>query len=385
MPIELVTGLPGAGKSLGMVERMLSFRERDASRPVFALGVDGLKDGLAQAITPDDLQHWYDYPTGSIFLVDEAQKYFPMRRAGDPPAWIRKLSEHRHLGHDFVLATQAPGYLDNYVRGLIDRHVHLVRKFGAHVADWYEWPAVSMSPLTSTERKRATHRLWRYPKKCFDLYHSAELHTVKRRIPKKLILLLVAPVMLVAAVLVVPRVMKRGEKVGPQANSQNSTAGLLAPAAISGGGERQKWATPEDYVKAFIPRVANQPWSAPAYDGNGVKSKPDLICIEYEVKGDMLCGCYTEQVTPYELHNLAECRRYARHGVYNPQRAPLEDRERRVDGSGQGQTAQAGVSATPVSVHGSTDAWQPEWRTRAYVQPERTEASPIVGATNSGG
>ena len=132
MPIELVTGLPGAGKSLGAVSRMLEWRQSDASRPVFVLGVDGLKDGVAQVITPEDLERWHEYPAGSIFVVDEAQKYFPMRRAGDAPAWIRKLSEHRHLGHDFLLMTQAPGYLDTYVRGLIDRHTHLVRKFGTH-------------------------------------------------------------------------------------------------------------------------------------------------------------------------------------------------------------------------------------------------------------
>lgn len=322
MPIELVTGLPGAGKSLGAVARMLEWRQSDASRPVFVLGVDGLKDGVAQEITPGDLERWYEYPAGSIFVVDEAQKYFPMRRAGDAPAWIRKLSEHRHLGHDFLLMTQAPGYLDTYVRGLIDRHTHLVRKFGTHMVDRYDWPAVCMSPLSGAERKRATKSLWRYPKKCFELYHSAEVHTVKARIPKKLIVIAAAIIALPLVIIGVPRIMKHGEKV-------QAGAPLSSSVAVADSDSRHM--TVAQYVTAQIPRIANQPWSAPIFDGQQVKAHPDLLCIEYEAPKQprtMLCTCYTEQVTPYKIGSLAECRTYARHGVYNPRREPFEDRER---------------------------------------------------------
>lgn len=324
MPIELVTGLPGAGKSLGAVARMLEWRQSDASRPVFVLGVDGLKDGVAQVITPEDLEKWHEYPAGSIFVVDEAQKYFPMRRAGDAPAWIRKLSEHRHLGHDFLLMTQAPGYLDTYVRGLIDRHTHLVRKFGTHMVDRYDWPAVCMSPLSSAERKRATKSMWRYPKKCFELYHSAEVHTVKPRIPKKLIVIAAAVIALPLVVIGVPRIMKHGENVKPSP---------LVSASMPGNQRDEKHMTVAEYVQAQIPRIANQPWSAPIFDGQSVKAQPDLLCMEHEdphgtpnaagVK--MLCSCFTEQGTPYRIGNFEECRTYARNGVYNPRRAPLSD------------------------------------------------------------
>jgi hypothetical protein len=318
-----VTGLPGAGKSLGAVARMLEWRQSDASRPVFVLGVDGLKDGVAQEITADDLERWWEYPAGSIFVVDEAQKYFPMRRAGDAPAWIRKLSEHRHLGHDFLLMTQAPGYLDTYVRGLIDRHTHLVRKFGTHMVDRYDWPSVCMSPLSSAERKRATKSLWRYPKKCFELYHSAEVHTVKARIPKKLFVIAAAIIALPLVIIGVPRIMKHGEKAA-------TPTPLLSSAATAVDGD-SKHMTVAEYVNAQIPRIANQPWSAPIFDGQQVKAEPDLLCIEYESRrepGTMLCTCYTEQITPYKIGSLAECRTYARHGVYNPRRPPFEDRQR---------------------------------------------------------
>ena len=391
MPIELVTGLPGSGKSLGAVDRMLQWRDSDATRPVFVLGVDGLKDGVAQEITPEDLQHWYDYPPGSIFVIDECQKYFPMRRAGDSPAWIKKLSEHRHLGHDFLLMTQAPGYLDNYVRGLVDRHTHLVRKFGTHMVDRYEYPAVCMSPLSPSERKRAVKKLWTYPKRCFELYKSAELHTVKRRIPKKFFVLLAAPLVIAAIVFAVPKIMARTH---PKAASVSSAAGSQTHAR-SADSDRHHWDTPAQYVKDFLPRIANAPWSAPVYDGRAIKAEPDLMCIEYDrvIEGSTqhLCSCFTEQVTPYRIGNVEECRRYARDGLYNPYRQPIDagDANRRAGGrdtdssflpSSMGSNAR-GVTPDPAS---TGNGWQPAWRTRSYVQPEHTKVTASVPQSDAG-
>ena len=382
MPIELVTGLPGAGKSLGAVDRLLQWHDTDASRPVFVLGVDGLKDGIAQEITAEDLQHWFDYPAGSIFVVDECQKYFPMRRAGEPPAWIRKLSEHRHLGHDFLLMTQAPGYLDSYVRGLVDRHVHLVRKFGTQFCDRYEWPSISMSPLSPGERKRAVKKLWSYPKRCFDLYKSAELHTVKRRIPKKFFVLLAAPLVVAAIVFAVPKIMARTHPAAAVAAVSAGSPGEVS----SSRSDEHHWTTPAAYVKDFIPRIANAPWSAPIYDGRAVKADPDLLCIEYErvINGETqnLCSCFTEQVTPYRIGSLQECRRYARDGLYNPYRAPVgsgsRDGLRRDDASHASSTdpvaaAGAGASAASPAAAGQ---WPGEGSAihTAYRSPEQVIA-----------
>lgn len=383
MPIELVTGLPGAGKSLGAVDRMLQWRESDATRPVFVLGVDGLKDGVAQAITPEDLEHWFDYPPGSIFVIDECQKYFPMRRAGDPPAWIRKLSEHRHLGHDFLLMTQAPGYLDSYVRGLVDRHTHLVRKFGTQMVDRYEWPAISMSPLSAGERKRAVKKLWRYPKRCFDLYKSAELHTVKRRIPKKFFVLLVAPLVIAAIVFAVPKIMDRTH---PEVAAVVPSSSPVSQ-GFSSDPSKHQWSTPAEYVKDFLPRVANAPWSAPVYDSRSVKAEPDLLCIEYErvINGTTqhLCSCFTEQVTPYRIGSLEECRRYARDGLYNPYRPPLNQGDRgrshdaRMDGdrsvASSDRDPSAGAGALAASPAGGSGQWPSQASAihAAYRAPEQ--------------
>jgi hypothetical protein len=133
-------------------------------------------------------------------------------------------------------------------------------------------------------------------------------------------------------------------------------------------------------VKDHLPRVANQPWSAPVFDQQAINAHPDLLCIQYDrvIDGKLqhLCGCYTEQVTPYQLHSVEECRRYARDGVYNPRRAPIGgDRyEYRAGQDGPRGRASAGASA-PADGPADASAWQPAWRTRSYVQPERTRVT----------
>jgi hypothetical protein len=239
------------------------------------------------------------------------------------------------------------------------------------MVDRYEWPAISMSPLSSSERKRAVKKLWHYPKRCFDLYNSAELHTVKRRVPKKFFVLLAVPLVILAIVVAVPKIMGHTHPKAATA-AVVSTPGRSAAASEP---DHQHWDSVSSYVKDFIPRIANAPWSAPVYDGRPVKANPDLLCIEYDrvISGTTqhLCSCYTEQVTPYRIGNVEECRRYARDGVYNPYRDPVQSRER-----DSRRDAHVPSSASPVSasapVAQSGQGWQPEWRTRAYVQPERT-------------
>lgn len=391
MPIHLVTGLPGAGKSLGAVEQILKFRKAEPNRPVYVLGIDGLRDDVALPLTPDSLRAWWELPTGSVVLVDECQKYMPARRQGDPPEWIRKLSEHRHFGLDFVLCTQSPGYVDSYVRGLIDRHTHLVRKFGTGLVDRYEWPAVCANPLNRSERKQARKSLWRYPKECFKLYKSAELHTVKRRIPWKVWAIAALPLVVLALGAVAFHSMEKGGGAG--AASVRAGASVVAGAPVSGSsGEGRHWATVDAYVKDHLPRVANQPWSAPVYDQQQVVAHPDLYCIRYEAPSmaggmDDRCGCYTEQGTPYELHDLAACRRYARDGVYNPRRAPMAapvvaDLDR-ASASGQSSGVRGGAPAVAGASHAAPWPGSASAIHSAYVEPERlqapTRASPWSG------
>lgn len=385
MAIKLYTGLPGAGKSLSLVDELRQMRQREPGRLVFAFGIDGLKEGLAQ---PCDPRKWEDLPDGSIVVVDEAQKVWPSRRAGDPPDDVRAFSEHRHRGFDFLLATQNPKFIDSYLRGLVDQHTHVVRRWNDSKVDRYIWQEGQEDVKSRAVRAAGQRQRWKYPRECFDMYKSSTMHTMKRRLPWQYWL------MIVAGVLAIPMIWYAIHRVvGLRHISQDAgvspAASSTARPSFSVGGEKVRWATVEDYVKDHIPRVANQPWSAPVFDQEAIAAKPDLLCIEYHrvIKGvdQQLCSCYTEQVTPYDLHSLSECRRYARDGVYNPRRPPVGsgDKFARDRAEGPGRRSEPGAAA-PAANPGDGDAWQPAWRTRAYVQPERTAVTATVPRSAGG-
>ncbi len=198
------------------------------------------------------------------------------------------------------------------------------------------------------------------------------MHTMKRRLPWQYW------VMIAAGLLAIPMIwfavhrilslrhLSQDAGTAPATSPTVDSAGRVSPFS---GDEKYRWATPADYVKDHLPRVANQPWSAPVFDQVPVKAQPDLLCIEYDVPAApehaawKRCSCYTEQVTPYELHSLEECRRYARYGVYNPRRPPV------------GGDRYADARQDEPTRRSEAGAWQPDWRTRSYVQPERTQVT----------
>lgn len=149
--ITLITGLPGAGKSLRMVQMI-----RDAlkeGRNVYVDGIDGLQPFGWE---PCELNDWENLPDGSLVVADEAQKTWGTRRAGDAPPSIRALSEHRHRGFDFVIGTQHPTMIDKYVRTLVGRHDHLLRQFGAPISRIVTWSECQDDPQSLATRQRGT-------------------------------------------------------------------------------------------------------------------------------------------------------------------------------------------------------------------------------------
>ncbi|MBE1163035.1 zonular occludens toxin domain-containing protein [Dyella acidiphila] len=320
MPIQLRTGLPGAGKTLGAVEHLIQLRHQHPDRPVKVLGIPDLRDDLAEVITPEQFRDWDQFPAGTIIVVDEVQKYCPARRVGDAPTWIAKLSEHRHLGLEFIFITQHPSLLDTYVRRLVDRHIHTVRKFGTYWVTRFEWPEcqsdpTSKSALRDVERKDRS----KYSKVAMSAYTSSELHTVKRRIPPfvwvSLALLLIIPGLLGAAYLAL---RSRGK----------SEAALIHPdqhAHSMFSGSSNSVMSTDDWIKRMTPRVKGVPWSAPLFDGQSVMTVPDLRCIVIERDSGLRdCKCYSEQDTPIDVDQKM-CYKAASEGVYNPFRPALQD------------------------------------------------------------
>lgn len=367
MPIELFTGQPGNGKTALMMERLIA-EAKAATRPIFAIGIDGLDPGLATVL--DDARSWNDkdaegkyvIPDGSLIFVDEAWKWFGHLHDAtrqQTPRHVLELAEHRHRGLDFVWTTQQPNQLYPFVRGLIGAHSHVVRRFGTKMLDVYRWGELNEEIKSLAKRDMAQRTTRLLPSQVFGQYKSAEVHTIKARIPLRVLLL--PALIVVGAVfaylayrsLVSPAVTGGAGKEGTQS--------ALADAAPSppGGGSRKedapRWPSAAAYAKDHLPRISTMPWTAPIFDDRQARSDPQLVCMSsmegldaQGVRQEASCRCLTEQGTAYEL-SQPECRTLARNGpVYNPYRERSEDRrDQRFDAASQPRPAE------PVALTGS--------------------------------
>lgn len=208
--IELRTGLPGSGKTLSMVQKLAELHKRfdshfDEARPVFVHGITDL--ALPHAPMPvknvqvnkagDSLSvpDWDAMPDGSLVLIDEAQSCFPPRSsASAPPDYVSWLNTHRHRGFDIWLTTQHPKLIDFSVRALVGKHVHFRRLFGGKRAITYEWDSCcdSLSAMGT-----AVKSYYSYPKKAFQWYKSAEIHTRQSfKVPAFVVVPIIAIIMM---------------------------------------------------------------------------------------------------------------------------------------------------------------------------------------------
>lgn len=179
--IHVITGVPGAGKSLRGVYHILEQLKK--GRLIFT-NIDGLDiKGVQQA--PDD---WTKTPEGSLVVYDEAQKIFPpdgkTGRSNRPD--IAAMEEHRHTGHDLILITQHPNLLHSHVRRLAGKHEHLNRAFGWNKAQIYLKDQM-MRPESRMDLNAAEKTFWTHDPKLFKHYKSSALHVEHKRIPKPLI------------------------------------------------------------------------------------------------------------------------------------------------------------------------------------------------------
>lgn len=191
--ITIITGIPGMGKTASLVEFLLENDKQGlTARPVFVMGVPDLKldhakvppisEWTEKRPDPDDsnlLLDYYRFPQNSILVIDEAQRVFPARINGSkPPPITAALATHRHTGLDIILLTQKPMQMDNWVKELAGRHIHIKPTIlGRYL---YEWPEYQ-DPNSKTNLADAAKRKFSPPKKVFNLYKSAEAHTKQPR------------------------------------------------------------------------------------------------------------------------------------------------------------------------------------------------------------
>ena len=338
----LLTGLRGNGKTLKAVSMMSEFI--DAGVPVFACNFTNLTlPGIQQL---DDPHAWRELPPGSVLFVDEAQRFWRSRRSGEPPQSILDMETQRHDGIRMVILTQQPTYLDKHLRGLVDVHQHLVRRAGLEASQVYEWERCRDDVNETASYDSAEKTIWPFATKFYGTYGQEIVHTVKRKIPMRLKLLLAAvPVIAFLAWFAFHKVANISdtgiiEKAEPVADV--SAAGDT-PAA---GRRRKEPLTRQEYLEQMVPRIAGAPWSAPVYDdSNSVEEQPEVYCMI-----GSKCRCITQQGTAYSFDSArptrheAMCRDVVNNGgIYNPFRQRSNERDR-------------GVGGGPPTVMASSDA-----------------------------
>lgn len=322
MPIQLLTGLPGHGKTLRMVSMIQDAAEK-GDRPIYVAGLEGLVDGPWTTI--DDPTKWRDLPDGSLIFVDEAWKWFGHlhdARGAKTPKHVLDLAEHRHHGMDFVWTTQSPAQIYPFARTLIAEHTHVVRKLNSSACELYNWSELQEDVKSTTSRQRAAVTYWMHPKKLFGMYKSASLHTMKVRIPRMVWALPVVALAFAACVWSFVN-WQRGKTQAPQsaAGLQSSALPTTTAAAFALPSSQQAQRAGNtlrqtDTLAYLRPRLPAMPWTAPAYDDAKFADPPRIACVSTPVT----CTCYAygnAQLVKWRTDEEL-CRIIAREGIYDP-------------------------------------------------------------------
>jgi zona occludens toxin len=324
--ITLGTGLPGNGKTLFMLW-YLAAKAKKENREVFYHNVKGLDVQKVGPWQPFDPEKWMELPHGAMVLIDECQEVFrKLPNGSKPPAHYEALATHRHKGLDIFLITQHPTLIDNFVRRLVGQHFHSVRKFGLQRSTVYEWSSAQAAPELVSTQKSAVTLKWKYPKEVFTWYKSAEVHTVKRAIPAKLILAVVGVVAFVGfGYWVLDRYQHRYDKKEVAAVAPGAVAPVAIPGAVGvAPGLAHAPVDPvadlKEYVWKGTPRVAGLQETAPKYDALTVPVRVPIpaMCIQkgsVRNASEMSCKCWSQQATPMDVpFNM--CIEFARNGFF---------------------------------------------------------------------
>lgn len=279
--ITLITGLPGAGKTLYALNYVKELAE-SSGRQVFYNGVSDLKLPWSELDKGED---WHTVPPGSIVLIDECQRVFRPRGNGSQvPAHVEKLETHRHSGIDLILITQHPMLAESNVRRLVGRHFHVVRTFGLQKSTVHEWGTVKDN--CDKSRADSVRHDFLYPVASYQWYHSAEVHTHKARIPSRVYFLVLLPLLLIAMAYGVwrwyaPKISKPAPAAVPLSEFQRPP------------GVPEK--NPADWIKDRQPRIAGLPATAPVYDvvTTPTKAPYPAACVRSAKK----CTCFSQQAT----------------------------------------------------------------------------------------
>lgn len=197
--IRLITGNPGSGKTLFVVSELLAAAKL-ANRPIYT-NITDLK--IPGVVTLPQDADWTQLPDRSLVVFDECQDIEdsqgvkPYAATGSPGLSrdhrLANLRQHRKREFDLWFIAQHPSFVHHDIRKITDEHVHMLRVMGLNRSTKYTFTgSYCQSPEKPEERRRGDKEFWRYPKKVFGLYHSANGHHFKFKMPRKVAMIAVA-------------------------------------------------------------------------------------------------------------------------------------------------------------------------------------------------
>lgn len=296
--IELITGTPGAGKTLHAVEKIVAWLKE--GRTVFT-NINGLTyPGDLRLF--DDYLDWTDTPDGSVVVYDEAQQHFGADggRGRSDRKDIAGLETHRHTGHTIVFITQHPRLIHSHVTRLVGRHSHVARMFGTNNTYIY-WLDRLMNVDSRSDLKFASSDTWRYPKELMSIYKSSSLHIKTRRIPFKVW----AYLTFIACALTLGGFSFYKMMHSPQVLTM---MGQQTDKTVQAG---KQLAEPEKVVaasKAPVAPAEQQKVDFPVQDWAGPRATamPVAGCIASHNPQKPRCTCYSKEMEPIVMPT-AEC------------------------------------------------------------------------------
>lgn len=201
--IKIITGIPGAGKTLWAVTQLKKVVDENNKLPenqrrMIYSDITGLD--LEGVITETPLD-WRETPQNSLIVYDEAQFNVPFQATAKSLSeydYIRDLTIHRKTGHELWYITQDPKRLHTNILEMAESHFHLDRPFGAKYANVYQFRGVERSPKSTSAMARAeVVTKFIYSKKIYKYYESSQVKDgIKLRIPKKMIIAVCIPLIM---------------------------------------------------------------------------------------------------------------------------------------------------------------------------------------------
>lgn len=320
LPITLITGLPGTGKTAQAVDLMANGKEFKGS-PFFSMGIDELKvehqpcppvdEWTIVKQAPEDPTKslfYFAFPPKSVVFVDEAQRVYRPRSSGSKvPPEVAAFETVRHTGVRFVLLTQDASFLDSNIRKLVGRHIHFrATAFGTYR---YEWVGLG-DPDVKSSREQAARTKYKPPSRVFGLYKSAEVHTkTKVRLPGYFYLLAAALISFIGCgAYLYNSVSKKVDTPTVSGNMDALKTGTRAAGAPGGP------LSASEYLASQKPRIPGLLHTAPAYDQITVPIEAPIIagCIESKKTG---CNCYDQRGGKYRT-GPEICKQFLDGGIF---------------------------------------------------------------------